>query len=119
MRILVDENIPRMTVTHLTVSGHDVLDIRALLRQGLQDTDLWKIAIQQDRLLITTDRGFTQHRNAVHGGILIVRLRQPNRFRIHSAVIVGMNRFRQDEWPGLLVVIRDTTLSASRSEGTR
>ncbi|MBA7708748.1 hypothetical protein ES703_117652 [subsurface metagenome] len=28
MRILVDENIPRMTVNQLRDNGHDVLDIR-------------------------------------------------------------------------------------------
>lgn len=119
MKILVDENIPRMTVSYLRERGEDVLDIRGTTDQGLDDPDVWKIALRDERLLITTDRGFTEHRNAVHHGILIVRLRQPNKTRIHNAVKLALNRFRVREWPGLMVVVSDRTLSTSHSRGMR
>jgi hypothetical protein len=69
------------------------------------------------RLLISTDRGFTEYRKAKHHGILIVRLRQPNRTRIDRGVMLALERFQETEWPGLLVVVRDSTLSVSRSGG--
>jgi predicted nuclease of predicted toxin-antitoxin system len=83
MKILVDENIPRMTVDRLRELGHDVADIRGSGEEGLSDPDLWLRATAEERLLITTDKGFTQYRATA-------------------------------EWPGLLVVVRDTVMSTTR-----
>jgi|HubBroStandDraft_1064217.scaffolds.fasta_scaffold1087704_1 predicted nuclease of predicted toxin-antitoxin system len=117
MRILVDENVPRMTVERLRELGHDVRDIRGTTDQGLEDPDLWTTAQTDGRVLITTDRGFTEFRAVSHCGILIVRLRQPNRRKIDQAVMRGLERVQEEEWSDLLVVVRDTTISMSRSGG--
>jgi predicted nuclease of predicted toxin-antitoxin system len=114
MDILVDENIPLMTVTHLRELGHNVRDIRGTAQQGLHDIDLWTLALAEQRMLITTDKGFTERRHDPHGGIMVVRLRQPNRLKIHGAVLLAMGRFAPPQWPGLLVVMRDRTMSVSR-----
>ena len=118
MKLLVDENIPRMTVTALRELGHDVKDIRGSIQQGLTDPDLWAIALREGRLLITTDKGFAGYRGAAHYGILIIRLRQPNRTRIHASVMHAMREFG-DDWSDRLVVIRDRTQSVSRTKGLR
>jgi len=117
MRILADENIPRMTVDRLRELGHDVKDIRGTGDKGLADADLWDLAVRERRLLITTDKGFTEYRAAGHCGILIVRLRQPNRLKIHQSVMLGIERFNETDWLGLLVVIRDAAMSTSRAGG--
>ena len=78
MKICVDENIPLMTVAELKNMGHDILDIRGTSEQGLADDLLWERVQHENRLLITTDKGFANYRAASHDGILIVRLRQPN-----------------------------------------
>jgi predicted nuclease of predicted toxin-antitoxin system len=114
MRILVDENVPRMTVDGLRARGHDVKDLRGTSQSGLADPDLWQIAIGESRLLVTTDKGFTAFRTAPHHGILVVRLRQPNRHKINNAVMHVIEHFQEPEWPNLLVVVRDTTMSTSR-----
>ena len=75
MKILVDENIPRMTVDRLRALGHDVRDIRGTQSQGLPDSDLWHVAMTEQRVLVTTDKGFTEYRWAAHHGLLVVRLR--------------------------------------------
>ena len=85
----------------------------------MPDSDLWAIAIAESRALITTDKGFTEYRSVAHHGILIVRLRQPNRQKIHNAIIHVVERFPEVEWPNLLVVVRDTTMSTSRAGGER
>ena len=85
MKIFVDEHIPLMTVQALHLLGHDVHDIRGTLDQGMQDDALWEMAQQEERLLMTTDKGFTQYRAVPHHGILIIRLRRPNRHKIHNA----------------------------------
>jgi predicted nuclease of predicted toxin-antitoxin system len=115
MKILVDENIPRMTVEGLRALGHDVKDVRGTAQQALPDTALWAIAITETRLLITTDKGFTAYRTAgAHSGILVIRLRQPNRHKINNAVLLALQHFGESDWPDLVVVVRDRTMSAAR-----
>ena len=111
MRIFTDENIPSMTVRELRAMDFDVLDLRGTEDEGATDEWIWATAQMEKRLLITTDKGFTHHRNELHYGILIVCLHQPNRHRIHKRVMNAINQFAEDDWKNLLVVMRDTTQS--------
>ncbi len=77
-KIFVDENIPAVTVNSLRDMGYEVLDIRGTDEEGMLDEDIWKKILHEQRMMITTDKGFTQYRNYPHFGILIVRLKQPN-----------------------------------------
>lgn len=115
MKIFVDEHIPLMTVQALRGMGHDVCDIRGTPDEGMPDADLWARAQREARLLITTDKGFTEYRLTPHHGVLIVRLRQPNRLKIHQRVLQAMAQFPENEWPGLLVVMRDVAQSTWRA----
>jgi predicted nuclease of predicted toxin-antitoxin system len=115
MNIFVDENIPRETVDELRAAGHDVLDIRQSPLQGTPDPDVWHMVQAQKRLLITTDTGFVEYAGVPHWGMLIVRLRRPNRVAIHLRVMTAMNQYRPGEWPGLLLVMRDRVKSVRRS----
>ena len=115
MRILVDENIPSITVRELRSLGHDVLDIRGTERQGMFDDELWQLALTERRTLVTTDKGFSEHRTEHHCGILIVRLRQPNEQRIHARIMAAFRQFSEHDWPGLLVVMRDSVQSIHRA----
>ena len=107
MRILVDENIPLMTVKSLRDMGHDVLDIRGTKNEGITNSKLWILTQKERCLFITTDKGFTDYRETHHYGILIIRLKQPNRNKIHDKVIRAINQFKEKEWKNLLVVMRD------------
>ena len=115
MRILVDENIPNISIAELRSKGHEVLDIRGTPKQGIFDDELWTLARSEQRMLITTDKGFSQYREEPHHGILIVRLRQPNEQRIHSRIMAAFQQFTDVEWPGLLVTMRDTVQSIYRA----
>ena len=114
MKIFVDENIPLMTVQVLCEEGHDVLDIRGTPNKGMEDEALWNMIQREERLLVTTDKGFTQYRNDSHHGILIIRLRQPNRQKIHQRVMQAINQFKAEDWSSLLVVMRDVVQSSWR-----
>jgi len=85
MNIFVDENIPNMTVEALRNLGHDVRDTRGTPEQGEDDDSLWKTVLAEERLLITTDKGFVRHRGDPHHGLLVARLRQPNTQRFTNA----------------------------------
>jgi len=114
MKICVDENIPLVTVTELRNLGHDVLDIRGTANQGISDDLLWGLVQNEGRVLVTTDKGFVQYRSETHHGILVVRLRQPNEQKIHERVMRAMQQFEENEWAGLMVVMRDTVQSVWR-----
>ena len=114
MNIFVDENIPLMTVKALGEMGHEVLDIRGTESEGASDDTIWRRVLQEERMLITTDKGFAKNRYELHHGILIVCLRQPNRIKINQRVMQAIGQFRDEEWPGLLVVMRDKVQSVSR-----
>lgn len=114
MKLLVDENIPNMTVTLLKEQGHDVLDIRGTEREGISDQELWALANEERRLLITTDKGFAKNRDSDHAGVLIVALRKPNRAAIHKHIIFTLMQYDAEEWAGLLVVAKDQSRSVWR-----
>ena len=114
MRIFVDENIPAVTVRELRKLGHDVLDIRGSERQGAEDDELWKLAQSESRVFVTTDKGFANHRGEEHHGVLIIRLNKPTEQTIHARVMLAMKRFPDYEWPGLLLVMRDSVQSVFR-----
>jgi len=111
MRLLVDENIPRQTVRALREFGHDVRDVRGTGLEGADDRVLWQLAQREERLLITTDRDFAARRTEPHFGILIVRLRQPKRARIHQRLMHGILGFSPEAWRRLLVILRDRAVS--------
>ncbi len=115
MKVLVDENIPLMTVEELRLKGFDVTDIRGSAEQGITDEALWLKAQQEDRLFITTDKGFSIHRDEAHHGILIVRLKQPTRLKIHQRVMQAITRYPEQQWHGLMVVMRDVVQSSWKS----
>jgi predicted nuclease of predicted toxin-antitoxin system len=111
MNILVDENIPLMTVEALSKLGHKVIDHRGTSKEGLSDEDLWRVIIHEKALPVTTDKGFSAKRSEAHFGIVIVRLRQPNRQKIHEKVLRVMSSHSEEDWPGLMVVVRDNVTS--------
>jgi predicted nuclease of predicted toxin-antitoxin system len=116
MKIIVDENIPLMTVEMLRQFGHNVLDIRGTPDEGMPDSDLWSKSQSEGRLMITTDKGFSKYRYAPHYGIPIICLKKPNRAKIHQRVIQAMTQFEENEWNGFLVVMRDVAQTVWRSK---
>lgn len=77
MRFLTDECISPTTVRLLRQLGHDVLDIKELKRFGLNDSDIYRIAREHQRVIFTTDHGFRAFDPAACGGIIISTVR-PN-----------------------------------------
>lgn len=107
MKIFVDENIPSITARELLQNGHDIMDLRGTDNEGMTDEDIWKTVQKDRRLLITTDKGFAQKRNEKHNGMMIIRLKQPNRLKIHKKVMRAMDLFKEEEWPCLTVIMQD------------
>jgi len=60
----------------------------------------------------TTDKGFSIYRDEAHHGILIMRLKQPTRLKIHQRVMHAITKYSEQQWSGLMVVMRDVVLSS-------
>jgi predicted nuclease of predicted toxin-antitoxin system len=57
LRLIADENIPRVAVDALRSAGHDVVSI-AEADAGLSDAEILVLASATDRVLVTFDRDF-------------------------------------------------------------
>jgi predicted nuclease of predicted toxin-antitoxin system len=108
VRLLVDENIPRMTVLYLRQNGHDVVDIRGTEKEGIPDSEVWALAQRENRLLIATDKWFSNSWDLPHPGVLIVLLKHPNRQKIHDRVVLALSNLQPSEWSQMIVTMRDT-----------
>jgi len=108
-----------MTVNALHDLGHKVFDHRGTSMEGLPDEHLWQVVVHEKALFVT-DKGFSSKRGEAHFGILIVRLRQPNRRKIHDKVLQAICTYMDNDWPGLMVVVRDNVQSSwsNRSIGS-
>ncbi len=102
-------------VSALQTMGHDVLDIRGTQRQGMFDDELWTLAQTEQRILVTTDKGFAEHRDEPHCGILVIRLKQPNEQRIHARILAASRQLTESDGPGLRLVMRDAVQSVHRA----
>ena len=116
MKIFVDENIPLETIEALKNMGHDVLDIRGTDKEGIPDEEIWEIVLKEKRLLISTDKGFSQYRDDIHYGVLMICLKKPNRERIHRRIMGALSQFKENEWIGLMVMMKDNVQSIWRPE---
>jgi predicted nuclease of predicted toxin-antitoxin system len=111
VKIFVDENIPLITVHTMRELGNDVRDIRGSIHEGVDDDELWTLAQEDKRLFITTDKGFTRFRNLNHFGLIVIRLKKPNRMKIHQRVIHAFHQIHEEDWRGRMIVMQDSVQS--------
>jgi predicted nuclease of predicted toxin-antitoxin system len=107
MKIKLDENLPLGLATALKDMGHDVHTANDELLTGCADPEIWAAAQKESRFLITQDLDFSDARQFVpgsHHGILLVRLRSPNRRDLTERIV---DLFRDEDpykWDGCFVV---------------
>jgi predicted nuclease of predicted toxin-antitoxin system len=112
----LDENVPNASAAWLFAQGHQLIRANEPPLRSSDDESLWAIAQMEHALLISTDKGFTARWAEPHFGILIIRLRQPNWQKIQARIAQAMETVpNDDEWRGLLCVMRDQTMSIRRA----
>ncbi len=126
MRIKLDENLPASLASALTALAHEVHTVAEEDLSGSKDHELWEAAqhelweaAQQESLfLITQDLDFSDARKfapGTHSGILLVRLRSPDR----SSLIQRIKQlFSQEEvahWSGCFVVVSEHKVRVLRN----
>ncbi|NQT53568.1 DUF5615 family PIN-like protein [bacterium] len=102
MRWLIDEGLPKALVGWLVGRGDDVLDVAATPLRGSSDIELWAVAAQQARAVMTRDLGFVPPRSGVlppavvflraphtYGAMALLRLAQEGLAEVAAESLCG------------------------------
>ncbi len=117
MKIKLDENLPVRLTAVLASLHHDVHTVAEENLSGGSDRDVWEAAQRDERFLITQDLDFSDLRRfapGTHHGILLVRLRSPDR---QSLIRRTQEIFQHEEvsrWAGCFVVATDRKIRIVR-----
>lgn len=117
MRVKLDENLPASLTAPLVSLGHDVDTAIEEGLQGRDDPDVWDAAQATGRFLITQDLDFSDARRyapGTHAGVLLLRLRNPSRSRLHARVESLFRDEPVDTWRSCFVVASDTKVRVRR-----
>lgn len=106
MNILADENVRRALVQALRDDGHDVSWMSELAPES-PDTDVFDLAVQQQRILLTCDLDFADlaYRSKRPGlsGLIIIRVDIPDTAQFLPVVLDAWKQVTA--WEGVTTVI--------------
>ena len=113
MRIKLDENLPLRLATSVKNLNHDVHTAQGEGLTGHPDREIWETAQREARFLITQDLDFSDSREFTpgsHHGILLIRLRSPNRRDLIVRVEGLFQNESVNDWLGCFVVATERKL---------
>jgi predicted nuclease of predicted toxin-antitoxin system len=122
MKIKLDENLPLRLAASLNDLGHDVETVRDEQLIGHRDAEIWEAAQKESRFLITQDMDFSDSRRFApgsHSGILLVRLRPPNRRNLVVRVAELFQTETTEEWSRCFVVATERKIRVLKPESKR
>lgn len=120
MRIKLDENLPLRLGSILKTLGHDVHTTDEEQLTGRADPEIWEAAQKESRFLITQDLDFSDTRRfapGTHHGILLVRLRSPDRRSLMARVEELFRNENVNDWAGCFAVATDRKVRVLRPSG--
>lgn len=120
MNILIDENMPRSLAPQLIELGFNVQDARDIGLRGHPDTEVMAIAVQQDVIIITKDRGFTNIKSwdeNFTAGVIFINLPDDTSSKVVNARIIELLTQRLPE--SLLGAVTSVELRRALSQIVR
>lgn len=118
MKIKLDENLPVSLSSILQNLRHDVDTVSEENLSGRSDLDVWNAAQKERRFLITQDLDFSDLRKftpGTHCGLLLVRLRSPDRESLIRKVRHVFEHEDVEGWTGCFVVVTEQKLRVRAS----
>lgn len=76
MRIKVDEDLPKAATQILRDRGYEAVSVVEQGLGGVKDPELWRVVENEQRFLVTADKGFgdiRSHPPGTHAGVLLLR----------------------------------------------
>jgi predicted nuclease of predicted toxin-antitoxin system len=117
MKIKLDENLRLRLAILLKDLGHDAHTLHDESLIGRADSVIWAAAQKESRFLITQDLDFSDLRQFApgsHHGILLVRLRSPNRRNLIERIGELFQKENVGEWVGCFVVATERKIRVLR-----
>jgi predicted nuclease of predicted toxin-antitoxin system len=110
MRLLADENLPRLAVQTLRSRGHDLVWVKEE-RPGITDPEVLSFATSERRILLTFDKGdfgelIFQGRQKAPFGIILFRIRNERSPSEIAQIIVNVVE-QQSNWSGHFSVVHN------------
>ena len=119
MKIKLDENLPHRLATLLKNLGHEVHTLHEERLAGRPDAEVWDATQKESRFLITQGLDFSDSRKFApgsHHGILLIRLRSPNRRALIERIGEMFRKENVSEWVGCFVVATERKIRVLRRE---
>lgn len=121
LRLLANENIPRLLIEQLRQRGHDVHWVREG-QQGISDPLVLAVAMAESRVLLTLDKDFGEfvfrRGHAASCGIVLVRIVSTSQAEFADFVLPILEA-NEAKWVGHFSVIgRDRTRVAALPQAT-
>lgn len=121
MKIKLDKNLPFRLAALLKNLGHDVHALRDERLLGRADAEIWEATQKESRFLITQDLDISDLRQFApgsHHGLLLVRLRSPNRRDLIERIVALFQNESVGEWAGCFVVATERKIRVLKPKST-
>ena len=108
IRVKVDEDLPRQVADLFSERGQDAVTVVMQGWQGFTDAALWPLVQQEERWLITADKGFADIRiypPGNHAGVLLFRLEEESRRGYLELTQTALERLQFEELTDSIVVV--------------
>jgi predicted nuclease of predicted toxin-antitoxin system len=108
VRLKLDENLPASLSALLAQAGHDVSTVLGEALGGAPDDQVAAACLQEQRVLVTLDRGFgdpRRHPPGSHAGIIVLRLADQSTPAIERVVRRLVRLCEQEEPAGRLWIV--------------
>jgi len=118
VRIKVDEDLPTDVADLLRAAGHDAETVYGQGFSGLPDEQLWPKVQQEQRMLLTTDKGFANamvYPPGTHAGIVLFRLPRESRAGYLRLVQVFLGRVQLEEIAGAIASVSPDAIRVRRA----
>ena len=108
MKFLLDENVHQGFCSFLRGLGHEVI----LSPKGVKNGEVFKLAQQQECILLTRDADFTaeHYKNKLHLGIILLRVPAGDLEAQQKGMLALFQRYNSLlEWQGKIIVLTSET----------
>ncbi len=120
MRVKVDEDLPRLIADTLNARGHDAVTVLGQGMGGALDDFLWTHVQEEQRWLITADKGFAdlrRHPPGSHAGVILLRPSEESRRAYTELAAAALEQLNLEQLTGAVVVVTDRGIRVRRASG--
>lgn len=107
MKLLLDQDVYRVTAGFLNDLGHDVVPVARIGLSQAKDKEILHVAQEQNRILVTRDRDFGNlvFVQALGAGVLYLRMLPSTQNAVHAELERVLTAYTEEELTKAFVVV--------------